>query len=119
MLTDKEIARLLDIANAGLNRGEVAAARRVYEGVLAVHPEHVGAKLGMVLSHIAVGEYEKADALLKALLERLPEDPDVLVYLGLSAALSGRKDEARDFLARVSEGAEGARRLAEELSATL
>lgn len=119
MLTDKEIARLLDIANAGVNRGEIAAARRVYEGVLAVRPEHVGAKLGLALSHIAVGEYEKADELLKALLERLPEDPDVLVYLGLSAALSNRKEEASGYLARVPAEAEGPRRLADELQASL
>ena len=119
MLTEKEIARLLDVANAGVNRGEIAAARRVYEGVLAVRPDHVGAKLGLALSHIAVGDCEKADEILTALLERLPEDPDVLVYLGLSAALSNRKEEAAGYLARVPGEAEGARRLADELSASL
>ena len=33
MLTTQEVARLLDIANAGINKGEITAARKVYEGI--------------------------------------------------------------------------------------
>lgn len=35
MLTAKEVTRLLDIANAGVNKGQIALARKVYEGILA------------------------------------------------------------------------------------
>lgn len=117
MLTASEISRLLDIANAGLHRGEIALARQVYDGILAGHPGHVPTLVSYALSHIAVGEYEKADALLREkVLSDHPDDPDALVYLGLSAFLSERKDEAREYFARIPEGA-GARHLADQLAA--
>lgn len=119
MLTEKEVARLLDAANAGVNRGEITLARRVYDGILATHPNHTGAQLGKALSFIAVAQYPQADALLKTVLERLPDDPDALVYLGLSAVLSDRKDEARDYLEKVPENAPGAYSLARSLLETL
>ena len=109
MLTDKEVVRLLDIANAGVNRGQVALARRVYEGILAERPDHAPTLISLALSHIAVGEYAEADAVLKdRVLAANPADADALAYLGLSAALSDRKDEAREILAQVPlEGAAG------------
>lgn len=38
MLTASEITRLLDVANAGVQRGEVALARKVYQAFSRVTP---------------------------------------------------------------------------------
>lgn len=117
MFTTEEVRRLLDIANTGLHQGEVLLARRIYDGILAGRPDHVPTLISLALLHIATGEFEAADELLtKRVLELSPEDPDALVYLGLSAKLSGRPDEARDYFARVPEdGAAG--RMARALEA--
>ena len=58
MLTASEITRLLDVANAGVQRGEVALARKVYQGILAGHPDHVPTLVSLAMSHIAVGQYD-------------------------------------------------------------
>lgn len=105
MLTAAEITRLLDIANAGVNHGQIALARKIYAGILEGHPDHAPTKISFALSRIAVGEYDAAEAELKSVLEKDPEDADALAYLGLSALLAGRRDEAEEILKRVPEGA--------------
>ena len=105
MLNDQEVSRLLDVANAGVNRGEVARARRVYAGILADRPGHVPTLISLAMSHIAVGEYNDADAILRdKVLADNPDDAGALAYLGLSAALADRKDEAREILERIPAG---------------
>ena len=76
MLTASEITRLLDVANAGVQRGEVALARKVYQGILAGRPDHVPTLVSLAMSHIAVGQYGEADGILAKVLEVHPEDPD-------------------------------------------
>lgn len=118
MLTDSEVKRLLDIANAGVNKGEIAAARRIYEGILAGRPDHVPTLVSSALSRIAAGEYAEAEALLKdRVLADHPDDADALVYLGLSMHLSGRCDEALEVFARIPEGTP-AKTLADNLVAS-
>ena len=116
MLTASEITRLLDVANAGVQRGEVALARKVYQGILAGHPDHVPTLVSLAMSHIAVGPYEEADGILGKVLESHPEDPDALAYLGLSAFLAGRKDEARGIFEQVPKGTH-AKAMADALAA--
>lgn len=119
MLTTQEVSRLLDIANAGINKGEITAARKVYEGILAGRPEHAPALISLALSHIVVGEYEEAETILRTrVLEKNPQDPDAKVYLGLCAYLSGRKDEAAEILKTIPEDA-SAHQLAASLLAEI
>lgn len=104
MLTDSQIARLLDIANAGCHKGMVLEARTIYDGVLAVRPGHVPALIGQALSHIVIGEYEEAEKLLcDGILSEHPEDADAQAMLGLCLFLSDRKDEAREVLRPLTE----------------
>ncbi|MGN1208706.1 MAG: tetratricopeptide repeat protein [Duodenibacillus sp.] len=103
MLTDSEVRRLLDIANAGVQKGLVSQARRVYEGILANRPAHVPTLISLAMSQMAVGEYSDAEATLRdKVLAEHPEDDDALAYLGLNAFLAGRPDEARDILVKVT-----------------
>ena len=106
MFTNKDVARLLDIANAGVNKGEIALARTIYAGILAGRPDHAPTLISLALSHIAVGEYDLAEKVLKDdVLAKNPEDADALVYLGLAEKLAGKAEEAAATLARVPEGA--------------
>ena len=105
MLTDSEVQRLLDIANAGVQKGLIAQARRVYEGILVNRPEHVPTLISLAMSKMAVGEYAEAEATLREkVLTDHPEDADALAYLGLNAFLAGRPDEARGILEQVPAG---------------
>lgn len=66
MLSDVQISRLLDVANAACHGGNVVDARAMYAGVLA--PARSGfapALMGKALSHIVVDDFDEA--------ERLPE----------------------------------------------
>ncbi|MCF0253246.1 MAG: tetratricopeptide repeat protein [Duodenibacillus sp.] len=115
MLTAEQIKRLLDIANAGVNAGEIVLARQVYEGVLAGSPGHAPALISLALSHIAVGEYDEAeDILQQRVLAANPEDWDALCYLGLSLVARGRKDEGAEALRKIPQDA-AAYALAQEL----
>lgn len=116
MLTDSQIVRLLDIANAACHKGLVLDARTIYDGVLAVRPGHVPALIGQALSHIVIGEYDKAEDLLRTqVLAGNPEDADAKVMLGLCLCLADRKDEARQILQELIDGQEKSADLARSL----
>ncbi len=104
MLTAKDVTRLLDIANAGVNKGQIALARKVYEGILAGRPDHAPALISLALSHVAVSEYDRAEEILRRILDVNPEDADALAYLGLAAKLAGRNDEAEEILEKIPVG---------------
>ena len=116
MLTDSQIARLLDIANAGCHKGLVLQARTIYEGVLSVRPGHVPALIGQALSHIVIGEYEQAEKLLRdGVLSEHPDDADAGVMLGLCLCLADKKDEAAALLRPLADGEGGSAELARSL----
>lgn len=115
MFTDKEIQRLLDIAQYGSHTGQISAARTVFEAVLAFRPEHSGALLGLAHNHITVGEYEKAREILNSVLERNSRDNDAKALLGLSWFLSGDKEKAKPLLEEAKNGGSASKQLAEEL----
>ena len=98
MLTDAQITRLLDVANAGCHKGMVTQARTVYAGVLAVRPGHVPALIGQALSHIVISEFDQAEEQLKAILAGNADDFDAQALLGLCLFLADKKDEAREVL---------------------
>ena len=104
MLTDSQIVRLLDIANAGCHKGMVLDARTIYEGILAVRPGHVPALVGQALSHTVIGEYEQAEQILRSqVLSEHPDDPEGRAMLGLTLCLADKKDEAKEILQSLAE----------------
>ena len=120
MLTDSQIVRLLDIANAACHKGLVLSARTIYDGVLAVRPGHVPALIGQALSHIVIGEYASAEDILRSqVLAEHPDAVDAKAMLGLCLCLSDRKDEAKDLLQTLTdsqtESSELARSLLEQI----
>ena len=116
MLTDSQIVRLLDIANAGCHKGMVMEARTIYEGILAVLPGHAPALIGRALSHIVIGEYGQAETILRSeVLSENPDDAEGRVMLGLCLFLADRKDEAEEILQPLAEEEHSSAELAKSL----
>jgi thioredoxin-like negative regulator of GroEL len=103
MLSEANISRLLDIANAGCHKGCVADARSIYHAVLTEKPQLPAARIGMALSHIVVNEFDSAEQELNAVLERDANDADALAMLGLCFMLAGKKEEAEATLSPLAE----------------
>ena len=104
MLSESQIRRLLDIANAACHKGNVVDARAMYDGVLALRPGFVPARIGMALSHIVVNEFEEAEARLRDVLAENPDDADALGMLGLCLVLAGRREEDEAVLTPLAGG---------------
>ena len=116
MLTDSQIVRLLDIANAGCHKGMVMEARTIYEGILAVLPGHAPALIGRALSHIVIGAYGQADTILRSeVLSENPDDAEGRVMLGLCLFLADKKDEAEEILQPLAEEEHSSAELAKSL----
>jgi len=115
MLSDEQLHRLLDIANAGCMKGHILEARAIYEGVLADRPGHVPALLGQAVSHMVVDEFDAAEAQFKAVLDAHPDDRDAKALLGMCYTLAGKKGEAGDLLSALQDGQDTSARLAADL----
>ena len=72
MLSDTQISRLLDVANAACHGGNVVDARTMYAGVLALRPGFAPALMGKALSHICVTPWRGGKAKPKLCLPRWP-----------------------------------------------
>ena len=97
MLTNVEVTRLLDVANAGINKGQIALARTVYEGILAGRPDHAPTLISLALSHIAVSDFERADEILRdKVLAANPDAADASGPLYLSVAAASFKEEVEE-----------------------
>jgi predicted Zn-dependent protease len=72
-------------------------AERAYE--LAPHP-HIADTLGVILLHR--GETERALAVLREAAVKSPTQPTINYHFAQALAQSGRKDEARTVLKRIS-----------------
>lgn len=105
MLSDTQISRLLDVANAACHRGNVLDARTVYAGVLALRPGFAPALMGKALSHIVVDDFDEAERILKdGVLAAMPEDGDAQALLGLCYTLAKRQTEAEALLGPLAAG---------------
>lgn len=114
VLDDPQISRLLDIANAGCHKGCVHEARTIYDSVLMLKPGHVPALIGRALSHIVVGDFGTAEAILRDILSAHEEDADARCMLGLCLTMQ-KKDEGRELLSSLQEREDSAGRLARSL----
>lgn len=105
MLSDAQISRLLDVANAACHGGNVVDARAVYAGVLALRPRFAPALMGKAMSHIVVDDFDEAERILKdEVLAVMPEDEDARTLLGLCYTLAKRGDEAEAVLDPLAAG---------------
>jgi Flp pilus assembly protein TadD len=102
MISAAQLARLVDVGLAAAHRGRPAQARTLFQGLLAYNPGHAPSLLGLALTHLVVGDYGPAEAIVRGrVLSRNPADPEALALLGLALAFSGRGEEAAAVLERV------------------
>lgn len=115
MFTQEEIQRLLDIAHYGSHKGQTSSARKILLAVLAFHPEHSGALLGLAHNHLTVGDFTKAEEILTNILNKNNADMEAKALLGLCYYLSGSKEKAKPLLKEVKNSSSSSKQLAENL----
>ncbi|HJA08860.1 MAG TPA: tetratricopeptide repeat protein [Candidatus Mailhella merdigallinarum] len=103
MFSERQIARLLDIGNLACQKGLVAHARTIFDGVLALKPNFAPALVGLAFTHVVVDDFDGAQSILDKVLAANPEDSDALAVSGLSHMLAGRRDEAEQTFARIPQ----------------
>lgn len=101
MLSERHIARLLDLGNLACQKGMVGNARIIFDGVLALKPGFAPALVGLAFSHVVVDDFDRAHEILDQVLAVNPDDADALAMLGLSHMLAGRRDDAERVFARL------------------
>lgn len=116
MLSDNDIYRLLDVANAACHHGYISDARTIYAGILAIKPEHAPAHIGLAFSHAVTDEFEEAERILQEqVLNQSPNDAEALVMLGLVYMLAKRTEDARETLTPLTNGQGATAELAQNL----
>lgn len=94
MIIDQaEFSRLVDVGLAAAHLGDVARARDLFENLLR-YKEHAPARIGLALTYLVVGDFDKAADILKdEVLASHPDDAEALALLGLAESFAGRSGE--------------------------
>lgn len=100
MLTERQIARLLDLANLACQKGMIGEGRSIFQAVLAIRPGFAPALVGLAFSHIVVDDFDGALTLLDKVLAA---DADALAMRGLACMLAGRREEAEQAFAGIPQ----------------
>ena len=108
MLSEQQIARLLDVAVLACQKGLVRESRIILQGVLALRPDFAPALIGLAFSHIVVDDFDGALALLDRVLSKAPDDADALAMKGLACILAGRRTEAEEAFAGIEQDSSAA-----------
>lgn len=103
MFSERQTARLLDLANLACQKGLVGEARTIFRAVLALKPDFVPALVGLAFSHVVVDDFDGALTILDGALAAHPADADALAMRGLACMLSGRKEEAEQAFAAIPQ----------------
>lgn len=96
-------AQPLDEAEQAMQEGRYQMARHFYRQVLAVDSTSFQARYGLARTLAFDGEWRTADSLYSLLLERDPDNGDVLLGRGLVRGWLGQYDAAERDLRRVLE----------------
>ena len=117
-LDDSSVSLLLDIANLACHKGFPGEARAIVDGILAVKPDFVPARITLAFSHLVVDSFDEAHRILGEILEKNPVDADACVFQGLAYLLEGKRSEATETFSRIPKDA-SQKKLADELSQTV
>ena len=74
---DGGLGEAVEAAEEMLEQGEAADAAQTFAAILEEEPEHAGAFGGLVRAHLALGETDKAEALLADAPESIASAPEV------------------------------------------
>lgn len=103
-LASEEIRLLAELGFAAINAGYVVPALGIFHNLRVLRPEHAFSYIGIALSHMAIGSFDKAltclsDADLVVTVER----DDLQLYRGLASSLSGNVAAADRILLELSK----------------
>lgn len=79
-------------------KDDIAAAAKQLQKCVALDPGHVPSKLQLGIAYWRLGELEKAEPLLREVLEKRPFDPVVLYHLSEVLGQQGKTGEAKKYL---------------------
>ena len=99
MVSEKQMARLLDLANLACQKGLVGEARTIFQAVLALRPGFAPALVGLAFSHVVVDDFDTALTILDQVLADNAADADALAMRGLACLLAGRRGAEQAFAA--------------------
>lgn len=116
-LDDASVSLLLDIANLACHKGFPGEARAIVDGILAVKPNFVPARITLAFSHLVVDSFAEAHEILEKILAENPVDADARVIQGLAYLLEGKRSEATESFSRIPQDAPQ-KKFADELSQT-
>ena len=91
---DAPVRALAERANAHAQRGELVAARNLYEQVLGMDPSHAEALSFVAVQSLQVGDARLAVTLLERGVEAHPQDANLHKNLGLAYRAAARSDQA-------------------------
>ena len=100
MVSEKQMARLLDLANLACQKGLVGEARTIFQAVLALRPGFAPALVGLAFSHVVVDDFDTA---LTILDQVLADNADALAMRGLACLLAGRRGDAEQAFAAIPQ----------------
>ncbi|MDR2504444.1 MAG: tetratricopeptide repeat protein [Deltaproteobacteria bacterium] len=98
MLETEDLQILAELAFGAVFTGNMLPARTIFEGLAAARPEHEAPRIGMAMSHYMVNEFDRAEEILRGLIQDKPGFRPAVVNLALCLILSGKKTEARPLL---------------------
>ncbi len=117
-LDDTSVALLLDIANLACHKGFPGEAREIVDGILAVKPDFVPARITLAFSYLVVDSFGEAHDILNDILTKNSMDFDARVIQGLAYLLEGKLTEAKESFAKIPQDAQQ-RIIADELSQSM
>jgi aspartate beta-hydroxylase len=100
---DERVRLIAERANAHAQRGELAAARSLYQQILAADPDHPEALSFMAVSALQAGDARAGIALLERGVAAHPTDPNLHKNLGLAYRAGGRSEAALQAFSRAVE----------------
>lgn len=103
-LSSGEIRLLAELGFAAINAGYVAPALGIFHHLRVLRPVHAFSYIGIALSHMAIGSFDKAlSCLSDADLVVTVERDDLQLYRGLASTLSGNVVAADRILLELSK----------------
>lgn len=94
---------LNSLGNAFRDKEQYADAIRCYERALRIDPHYTSARINACMVHFEMGEFEKAESALQALLQAQPDSAEAHNCLGLVLREQGRFEDALRCFVRTLE----------------
>lgn len=95
---------LCEIGMVAGSHGQVAKANAIFDGLIAVRPDHPSPPIGKATVLLNTGRFDEAiDLLQNTVLANDPHNLTAKAFIGMAHAMASRNNEARSILQEVTE----------------